>query len=130
MVSIDMEKTHTQFALEVPVLIKAAIEEKNVAPLLAHLAPGALVWHNSDRQEADAALSFSAVAQSPMRFAIDQRRIIATPEAVAIQFVMNIAMEPPLNLHCCMVVSLDGETITRIDEYLDPAAAAASSERP
>jgi len=112
---------------EIPALIAAAIDQGQVEPLLARMAPGAIVWHNSDRAEADAAASFTAVAASPLRFAIDQRRVITTPDAVVIQFVMHIDAETPLELHCCMVVSLDNGQITRIDEYLDPAAAAVAA---
>jgi ketosteroid isomerase-like protein len=112
---------------DIPALIAAAIDQQQVEPLLARMAPGAIVWHNTDRVEADAAASFSAVAASPMRFRIDQRRVISTPDAVVIQFVMQIDAESPVELHCCMVVSLEGGTITRIDEYLDPAAAALSA---
>jgi ketosteroid isomerase-like protein len=86
------------------------------------MAPGAVVWHNADRREIDAAAAFSAVAATPETYVIDQHRVIATPDAVVIQFVMRIATVDPVELHCCMVVSVEDGQITRIDEYLDPAA--------
>jgi ketosteroid isomerase-like protein len=108
---------------EIAGLIADAIGRRQPAPLVARMAPGALVWHNSDRREMDAAVAFSAVAAAPMSIAMDQRRVIATPDAVVIQFIMRIAAEDPIELHCCMVVSVQDGQITRIDEYLDPAAA-------
>jgi hypothetical protein len=108
---------------EIAGLIADAIDRKQVGPLIARMAPGAVVWHNADRREIDAAAAFSAVAATPETYVIDQHRVIATPDAVVIQFVMRIATVEPVELHCCMVVSVEDGKITRIDEYLDPAAA-------
>jgi ketosteroid isomerase-like protein len=103
-------------------LIADAIGRRQAAPLIARMAPGAVVWHNSDRQEMDAAAAFTGVAAAPIEISMDQRRVIASADAVVIQFIMRIAAEEPVEMHCCMVVSLEGGQITRIDEYLDPAA--------
>jgi ketosteroid isomerase-like protein len=108
---------------EIAGLIADAIGGRQPGPLIARMAPGALVWHNSDRREMDAAAAFSAVAAAPMSIAMDQRRVIATPDAVVIQFIMRMAADVPVELYCCIVVSVEEGQITRIDEYLDPAAA-------
>jgi ketosteroid isomerase-like protein len=107
---------------EIARLVADAIDRREVGPLIARMAPGAVVWHNSDRIETDAASMFAAVAAAPTHFTIDQRRVITTPDAVVIQFIMRVAGEDEVQLHCCMVVSVENGQITRIDEYLDPAA--------
>jgi ketosteroid isomerase-like protein len=97
--------------------------------LIARLAPGAIVWHNHDRQEVDADTTLrgiGALGQMVRDLEFETVRLSPTPEGFVMQFVVRgtvIANGNPFEMQNCVVVLIDGEQITRIDEYVDPTVA-------
>ena len=98
--------------------------------LIARLAPGAIVWHNHDRQEVDAETTLrgiGALGQMVRDLEFETVRLSPTPDGFVMQFALRgtvIANGNPFEMQNCVVVSIVDDQVTRIDEYVDPTVAA------
>lgn len=93
-------------------------------------APDIQVWHNNDRHAQDIELNLK-VLNFLHRKLPDKRyeevRRQATPTGFVEQHVLR-ATGPggdPIDIPACLVVTITGDRISRIDEYLDSAHVAA-----
>jgi ketosteroid isomerase-like protein len=107
-------------------LLSVVLEQGRPDPLLHRLAPGAVVWHNDDKQDRDAV--------DNMKRAGDLHRVLRDvtvevvrrerlPDGLLQQFVIHgtaTATGRPVAAHNCVVVRVDGGMISRIEEYVDP----------
>jgi ketosteroid isomerase-like protein len=97
---------------------------------LACLAPGAVLWHNSDKQDVDARAGFAAVTGLHALVedvGVEVLERAALPDGFLQRYVIRgrvKASGAPLAAHHCIFVRTDGALITRIDEYVDPTLTA------
>ncbi|MCH2173875.1 hypothetical protein MK489_24105 [Myxococcota bacterium] len=100
----------------------------------ALLSPGALVWHNTDHQLMDAALSFRQSAELPHaieEFEIRIERLIPTVSGYVQTFVMAGRVRETgrrFEASNCLIVECSDGRVTRIDEYIDPVLLEAFSQ--
>jgi hypothetical protein len=93
---------------------------------LGRLAPGALLWHNGDKVEVPAAEALRGVTglhRLVEDITIDVVQHTAIPGGFLHRFALRGTVKAsgtPLVAHNCIVVTLDGPMIARIDEYIDP----------
>jgi ketosteroid isomerase-like protein len=93
---------------------------------LAVLAPGALLWHNADKFEMDAAEGIRRVAG--LHELVDDVHVdVIHSEAMSTGWFQRIVLRGrvrgsgrDLAAHNAAVIRLSGDRITRIDEYVDP----------
>jgi hypothetical protein len=107
-----------------------AIEGRDPDAFVAVLAPGAIVWHNSDRKEVDARENMSSVAilsQLVDGLKSEQVRYEVIDGGFLLQFVVHGTVKSNGNtfeMQNCLVVTTDDGLISRIDEYVDPTVGA------
>ncbi len=108
----------------------AAIEAGAVDVLRDEIyAPDAVIWHNLDGAEQgvdDNLRTLRWVARHVTGLCYDDVRREPTPTGFVQQHILRgTAPGGELAVPACLVVTVDGDRITRIDEYLDSAAVAA-----
>lgn len=109
--------------------LNAVLEQGTPDPILPFLAPAAILWHNDDKVEMDAA---SVMRQAPRLHAmLDGVRIeVVRRSAVADgwmqQFILHgtvPATGQALAVHRAIVLVVADGLITRLEEYIDPTFA-------
>jgi ketosteroid isomerase-like protein len=96
----------------------------------AHLTPGAVVWHNSDRKDVDARENMVSVAmlgQLVSDVSFEERYCSRTAEGFVLQFAIHGTVRSggsPFAMENCVVVTTDGGKMARIEEYVDPTVGA------
>jgi ketosteroid isomerase-like protein len=97
----------------------------------AGLAPGAVVWHNHDRQEVDAIDNMAAVdmlSQIVDNVVTESRLFTPIDGGFLLQYVTNGNVKSngkPFEMHNCLIVQTNADgLITRIEEYVDPTVGA------
>ncbi len=115
--------------------IIAAAEAGDPSDLENVYAPDAVIWHNHDLREqtvADNARVLSAMDRWVADRSYAERRFRVFDGGVVQQHVLrgtNRKSGQPVTLHACVVALVgDDGRITRLDEYLDSAEAAAFSD--
>jgi ketosteroid isomerase-like protein len=95
------------------------------------LAPGAVVWHNSDHNEVDARENMAGIAMlGQLVDELTNEHLLFAPSADG--FVLAYATRgtvrsngKPFEMHNCLLVrTTDDGLIERIDEYVDPTVGA------
>ena len=116
--------------LEVAEALFTAIEAGDVDAVAALYADDVAVWHNFDdvtqsRDENLATLAWMTRRVSGMRYEVQSR--VEVPGGVIQQHVLRGTAPggEPLEIPACMRLYVSDGRITRIEEYLDPAQAAA-----
>jgi ketosteroid isomerase-like protein len=91
------------------------------------LAPGAVVWHNHDRQDVDARDNMAAVdmlSQLVDELANERRLFAPIDDGFVLQYVTRGKVRSsgkPFEMHNCLIVHTDADgLVTSIDEYVDP----------
>ena len=92
----------------------------------ARMAPGALLWHNSDKVEGDAVEGFGGIVGlhqlvDGLHVEVVQHELLTTGELA--RFVVRgtvRATGTPLAAHNCVVFTVEDGRVTRLDEYVDP----------
>ncbi len=115
-------------ALDLTARMVAAIEAGDVDALADCYSPAVVVWANFDDKERDMASALRVVSwlidqTSERRYEIVRR--VEIDGGVLQQHILHgvaAATGRLFAMPACLVVHTDGELITRIDEYLDPAA--------
>ena len=110
----------------------SAIETGDVAAVRACYAPGARIWHNNDDVEQTVDDNIKVlnwfVATLP-----DRHYRVLRREALKDGFLQQHVLEAtlpdgtPWKMFACVVVRMQNGLITRLDEYIDSAQAAALS---
>jgi ketosteroid isomerase-like protein len=105
----------------------AAITGKDADAFVAALAPGAIVWHNHDRKEADARENMAAIAMlAQLVDELENEHVLLAPieNGFVLQYVTTGKVRSngnPFEMQNCIVVTTtDDGLIRRIDEYVDP----------
>lgn len=111
--------------------LASSLEKADLAGFKALFAPGAVVWHNSDRKEVDAAENAEAIP-ALHQLVKDLRVRMVSFSTTSTGFVQQLVLEATVassgaavESHNCLVVRVESGKITRIDEYVDPALSAA-----
>jgi ketosteroid isomerase-like protein len=110
-------------------LLTEVLEQGSADPILDRLAPGAVVWHNDDKEDRDAVENMKRASQlhrvlRDVRVEVVQREQLS--DGLLQRFVIRgtaVATGRPVAAHNCMVVHVDGRHVTRIEEYVDPTLA-------
>ena len=98
-------------------------------------SPDVVIWHNTDQVE----LSLEQSQKTAVWFAkrlpdkhYDDIRRLPTPEGYVEQYVIRgtTADGVKVEIPACMIVTIVGEKITRLEEYLDTAHVAPLARRP
>jgi ketosteroid isomerase-like protein len=107
----------------------AAIPKADLDTVRAIYAPDAAIWHNNDRltqtvDENIAVLEWVTKNISGIRYENVRRHV--TPSGFVQQHVMRGTAPngKPLELEACILCTVAGGRITRLDEYLDSAQVA------
>ena len=107
----------------------AAIQDGDGEAVRAFYAPDAKLWHNNDEIEQTVdqnlrVLAWLIRALPERRYRIVRREILA--DGFMQQHVLEgvLADGQPFAMPACVVVQAKDGRITRLDEYLDPAAGA------
>jgi ketosteroid isomerase-like protein len=104
----------------------AALEAADVAALDALYAPDAVVWHNYDRIEQTRDRNIESIGRFPKQFRSIQfqniRRSFFEGGFVQQHVAAGIKADgSAFHVPVCMVVTLRGKQIARVDEYFDSA---------
>jgi ketosteroid isomerase-like protein len=112
----------------------AAITTTDVEALQRIYAPDVVIWHNFDQVEQTLEENLKVMfwmgkRLSGMEYGDIHRQ--PTPTGYVQQHILRGTAPDgtKLEMPACLVVTIKGERITRLDEYLDPAGAAALSRR-
>ena len=112
----------------------AAITTTDVEALQRIYAPDVVIWHNFDQVEQTLEENLKVMfwmgkRLSGMEYGDIRRQ--PTPTGYVQQHILRGTAPDgtKLEMPACLVVTIEGERITRLDEYLDPAGAAALSRR-
>ncbi|HZP30228.1 MAG TPA: hypothetical protein VFC99_14840 [Acidimicrobiia bacterium] len=107
--------------------LNASLSSASIDEFLAHLAPGAVVWHNDDKVEMDAAENMKrvpALQQLLEGVAVDVVQVEPLEHGWLQRFVLRGTVRSsgrPFAAHNCIVMHVgDDGRVTRIDEYVDP----------
>jgi hypothetical protein len=115
--------------MPVAVVVDAVVtmlEKADPGPIVGMLAPGAILWHNNDGVEMDAAQGFERIGGLHALVGglhIEVTHADEIDDGVVIRFVIGGVVKAsgaPLAVRNCLFVLLDGGRITRVEEYLDP----------
>jgi ketosteroid isomerase-like protein len=124
-------KTTTEISLETADRLFKAIERGQVAAIREIYAPGAKIWHNNDgaTQTVEQNLAVLGwVVANISEIAYTEIRRQPTPTGFVQQHVMRGKLKSSgkeFSLPACIVCTVEGGRITRLDEYLDSAHTAA-----
>lgn len=110
----------------------ATVAAGDIAAVAAMYAPGARIWHNFDDVAQTPEANLRQLRWFTSRLAgaryDDIRRIVVDDGFVQQHVLRGTAPDgSDVAVHAMMRVWCDGSVITRLDEYLDPAQAAALS---
>jgi ketosteroid isomerase-like protein len=104
-----------------------ALTGKGGDGFVAVLAPGAVIWHNHDRQVVDARDNMAAVNMlSQLVDDLANERVLFAPvdDGFVLQYVTRGKVRAngnPFEMHNCLIVHTDADgLVSRIDEYVDP----------
>jgi ketosteroid isomerase-like protein len=108
-----------------------ALEGRDPDAFVAVLAPGAIVWHNHDRQEVDARENMATIGTlGQLVDGVKNEHLLLAPidRGFVLQYVTRGSVRSNGNafeMHNCIIVTTtDDGLIERIDEYVDPTVGA------
>src|SRR5437868_849931 len=109
----------------------SALEGRDPDPLLAVLAPGAIMWHNHDRKEVDARDNMAAIGMLPQLVdGLKNEHLLYAPidNGFVLRFVTRGTVRSNGNefemQNCIIVTTNEDGMISRMDEYVDPTVGA------
>ena len=113
-------------SLEVAEKLFAAISRGDLEAVRALYAPDAAIWHNHDGIVQDPAANLRVlgwVVKNIAGLRYEEIRRQATPSGFVQQHVLRGTAPngTPLEIPACIVCTVAGGRITRLDEYLDSA---------
>jgi ketosteroid isomerase-like protein len=120
-----------QNPLELVARLMTAIEDGDLAGVRSVYAPDVVVWAGFDNRERDVDSSLGVLewllgVTTDRRYEIVRRTEI--DGGALQQHVLHATTRTgkTFSMPACLVIRTDGEHITRVDEYLDPAPVAAA----
>ena len=124
-----MRDTHEAENLALADRFFEAIPKGDVETIRSLYAPDAAIWHNNDRvaQSVDKnlrVLAWVAANVEGLRYEDVRRRVTANGWVQQHVLRGTAPNGEPLEIEACIVFTVAGGRITRLDEYLDPAQAA------
>ena len=127
---------NAQARLELIAGLLAAIEAGDVDQVRAFYAPDARIWHNFDDREQTVDENLATLTW--MCGVLDDRHYDVIRRDPVDNGVMQMhvlrgvvkATGAPFAMHAALVVTMSDGRVTRIDEYLDPAAASSLLRAP
>ena len=108
----------------------SAIERADVAVIRECYAPDARIWHNFDNIEQTVDQNLATLGWMVKRMP-ERQYVVLRREALSDGFMQQHILAgttrngEAVSLPACIICRVAGGRITRLDEYLDPAAAAA-----
>lgn len=109
------------------VAFRDAFDAGDPAPLVGALAPGAVLWHNTDGIEMDAAVAcagVSALAERVDELRIEVHEAHPVTDGGYVRFTVRGRVKSSgraLAARNCVFVRFDAHgLVTRMDEYVDP----------
>jgi ketosteroid isomerase-like protein len=108
-----------------------AVGEKFVAtigkgPTSALMAPDAIIWHNFDDVEMTvdevAARQAERAAANVQPLLMDEVQMHVMPGRCLLQYVFRFGRDREIRVPACMILTVDGGLITRLEEYIDGGA--------
>ena len=108
----------------------SAIERADVAVIRECYAPDARIWHNFDNIEQTVDQNLATLGWMVKRMP-ERKYVVLRREALSDGFMQQHILAgttrngEAVSLPACIICRVAGGRITRLDEYLDPAAAAA-----
>ncbi len=121
----------SQNPLDLVARLMTAIEDGDLAGVRSVYAPDVVVWAGFDDRERNIDSSL-AVLEWLLRVTTQRRyeivRRIEIDAGVLQQHVLHATTRAgkTFSMPACLVIRIDGNHITRVDEYLDPAPVAAA----
>ena len=116
-------------ALEIAERFFRAIEVGDVAAIRAIYAPDAVIWHNNDSREQTVDENMRVLGWVSRNLKNRHYRVtrrVAIPGGFLQQHVLEAeTANGPFAMPACIVVEIKDGRISRLDEYLDSAHAAA-----
>jgi ketosteroid isomerase-like protein len=98
---------------------------------VAGLAPGAVIWHNHDRQDVDAIdnmVMVNSLSQIVDDLATESRLFTPIDGGFLLQYVTRGTVRSngnPFEMHNCLIVHTNADGLMiRIEEYVDPTVGA------
>jgi len=127
---------NAQARMELIAGLLAAIEAGDVDQVRAFYAPDARIWHNFDDREQTVDENLATLTW--MCGVLDDRHYDVIRRDPVDNGVMQMhvlrgvvkATGAPFAMHAALVVTMSDGRVTRIDEYLDPAAASSLLRAP
>ena len=110
----------------------AAIERADIDVIRQCYAPDARIWHNFDNIEQTVDQNLATLGWMVKRMP-ERRYVVLRREALSDGFMQQHTLTgttrngEQVSMPACIICKVAGGRITRLDEYLDPAAAAALS---
>jgi ketosteroid isomerase-like protein len=121
----------SQNPLDLVARLMTAIEDGDLAGVRSVYAPDVVVWAGFDDRERNidaslAVLEWLLGVTTERRYEIVRR--IEIDAGVLQQHVLHATTRAgkTFSMPACLVIRIDGDHITRVDEYLDPAPVAAA----
>jgi ketosteroid isomerase-like protein len=98
-------------------------------------SPDIVIWHNTDQIEQSLEDNLKSAAWFARRLPdkhVDDVRLLTTPRGYLEQYVIRgtAADGTKVEIPACLIVTIDGGKITRLEEYLDTAHVAPLMKRP
>ena len=119
-------------ALDVAERFFRAIETGDVAAIRAIYAPDAVIWHNNDSREQTVDENMRVLGWVSRNLKNRHYRVtrrVAIPGGFLQQHVLEAeTANGPFAMPACIVVEIKDGRISRLDEYLDSAHAAALTQ--
>jgi ketosteroid isomerase-like protein len=117
----------TEEIMRVAARFEEACTTANAEMFADVLADGATVWHNDDEVDMPKSVltAYFNATQRPFKsFKWDDIWRVPIPGGYLEEHTMNCIHQSghPLRVLCCLIVSVSGGKITRVKEYIDPAA--------
>jgi ketosteroid isomerase-like protein len=105
--------------------LKFSFDTGDRGPFEALFAPGCVNWHNHDKIEAPAATNEGPGVLSQLvndlHAELVQDEVFPSGELIRIVIRGTVASNGrPFEAHNCIVLTITGAGITRIDDYIDP----------
>lgn len=115
--------------LEIADRLCGAIERGDADAVRALYAPDAVIWHNDDQKEQTPEENLKVLAWlcrhlHERRYDVTRREVL--PDGFVQQHILRgtTGTGAPFAMPACILCRIVDGRITRVDEYLDPAAAA------
>ena len=116
-------------AMNIASALFSAIESGDPAAVAALYADDVAVWHNFDDQEQDKSTNLKTLAgliaiAAEIRYEVTERRMLEADRMLQRHRLrVRVSSGEEFSIPACIFVTVQGDRITRIEEYLDTTQA-------